>query len=118
MRVKCLIETGSTWNIMPFDILQNIVKDAILQKTESQLKFCDRATMKSIGKYSSYTKIRDKFFKLRFEVVLTKVSRNPLLSANTREQLSVISINNEVNAIGNSISVETVVQKYADVFEG
>ena len=62
---------------MPFDILQNIVKNPILQKTESQLKFFDGATMRSIGKYSLYTKIKAKFFKLGFEIVSTKVSRNP-----------------------------------------
>ena len=63
--------------------------------------------MKSKGKYSLYTKIKDKFFKLRFEIVSTKVSRKPLLSANTSEMLGLISINSEVNAIGNSTSVET-----------
>ena len=31
--------------------------------------------------------------------------------------MSLISINNEVNAIGNSTSVETLVEEYADVFE-
>ena len=36
--MKCLTDTGSTCNIMLFDILQNIVKNLILQKTESQLK--------------------------------------------------------------------------------
>ena len=41
-----------------------------------------------------------------------------MLSANTSEKLSLISINNEVNAIRNSTSVETLVEKYADVFEG
>ena len=115
--VKCLIDTGSTWNIMPFDILQNIAKNPILNKTESQLKFYDGETMKSIGKHSLYTKIKDKFFKLRFEVVSTKVSRNPLLSGNTSENLSLISINNEVHAIENSTLVETLVKKYADIFE-
>ena len=118
MSVKCFVDNGSTCNIMPFDILQNIVKNPLLQNAQNQLKFYDRTTMKPIGKYSLYTKIKDKFFKLQFEIVSTKVSRNPLLSANTREQLSLISINNEVNAIGNSTSVETLVEKYADVFEG
>ena len=70
--VKCLIDTGSTCNIMPFDILQNIVKNPILQKTESQLKLYDVATMKSIGKYNLYAKIKGKFFKLPFEIVSTK----------------------------------------------
>ena len=75
--------------------------------------------MKSISKYSLYTKIKDKFFKLRFEIVLTKVSQNALLSANTSEKLSLISINDEDTAIGNSASVvETLVGKYADVSEG
>ena len=115
---KCLIDTRSTCNIMPFDILQNIVKNPVLQKTESQLKFYDGARMKSIGKYSLYTKLTDKLFKLRFEIVSRKLSRNPFLSANTSEKLSLISINNEVNAIGNSASVETLVEKNADVFEG
>ena len=55
--------------------------------------------MKSIDQYSLYTKIKDKFFKLRFEIVSTKVSQNPLLSTNTSEKLSLISISNEVNAI-------------------
>ena len=31
--------------------------------------------------------------------------------------MSLISINNEANAIGNSTSVETLVEEYADVFE-
>ena len=66
MSVKCLIDTGSTCNIMPFDILHNIVKIPKLKKIESQLKFYHGATMKSIGKYSLFTKIKDKFFKLRF----------------------------------------------------
>ena len=39
-----------------------------------------------------------------------------LLSANTSEKLSLISINDEVHAIENSTSVETLVKKYA-VFE-
>ena len=116
--MKCLINTGATCNIMPFDILQNIVKNLILKNTESQLKFYDGATMKSIGKYSLYTKIKDKFFKLHFEIVSTKVSRNPLLSANSSEKLSLISINNVVHAMDNSASAETLVKKYADVFEG
>ena len=34
------------------------------------------------------------------------------------EKLSFISINNEVNVIGNSTSVETLVKKYPDVFKG
>ena len=59
--VKCLTGTGSTCNIMPFDILQNIVKNPILKKIKSQLKSYDRATMKSIGKYNLYTKFKDKF---------------------------------------------------------
>ena len=37
--VKCLKDTGSTCNIMPIDILRNIVKNPILKKTERQLKF-------------------------------------------------------------------------------
>ena len=41
----------------------------------------------------------------------------PLLSANTSEKLSLISINDEVHAIENSTSVKTLVEKYA-VFEG
>ena len=72
---------------------------------------------KSIGKYSLYTKIKDKFLKLCFAMVSTKVSWNSLLSANTSEKLSLISISNEVNAIGNSTSVKTLVEKYADVLE-
>ena len=68
---------------MPFHILQNIVKSPILKKTESQLKFYDGASMKSVSKYSLFTKIKDRFFKLGFEIVSTKVSRNPLLSENT-----------------------------------
>ena len=78
--VKCLIGIGSTCNITPFDILQNIVKNPILKKTESQVKFHDGATMKSIGKYTLHTKIWNKFLKSRFEILSTKVSRNPLLS--------------------------------------
>ena len=66
MRMKCFIATGSTCNIMPFDILQNIVENPILKKTESKLKFYDEATMKSLGKYSLYKIIKDKSFKLRF----------------------------------------------------
>ena len=100
--MKCPIDAGSTYNIMPLDILQNIVKNPILQKTKSQLKFYDGAMMKSIGKYSLYTKVKDKFFKLHFKIVPTKVSRNLLPSVNTSEKLSLISINNELNAIGNS----------------
>ena len=118
MSVKCLIDTGSTCIIILLDILLNIVKNPTLKKTESQLKFYGGAMMKSISKYSLYTKIKDKFFKLRFEIVLTKVSQNSLLSANTSEKLSLISINDEDNAIGNSTSVETLVGKYADVSEG
>ena len=64
--MKYFIATGSTCNIMSFDILQNIVENPILKKTESKLKFYDRATMKSIGKYSLYKIIKDKSFKLRF----------------------------------------------------
>ena len=59
------------------------VKSPILKKTESQLKFYDGASMKSVSKYSLFTKIKDRFFKLHFEIVSTKVSRNPLLSENT-----------------------------------
>ena len=66
MRMKCIIATESTCNIMPFDILQNIVENPILKKTESKLKFYDGATMKSLGKYSLYKIIKDKSFKLRF----------------------------------------------------
>ena len=84
---------------MLFDILQNIVKNPILNKTKSQLKFYDRARMKSIGKYSLYKKLKEKFFKLCCEIVSTKVSQNLLLSANTSEKLNLISINNEVNVI-------------------
>ena len=112
LSMKCFIDTGSKWNIIPFDILQSIVKNPILKKTESQLKFYDEAMMKSIGKYSLYTKLKNKCFKLCFEIVLTKASWNPLLWANTSEKLSIYSINNDVNAIGNSI-----VKKYAGVFE-
>ena len=36
--------------------------------------------MKSVGKYTLYTKIWNKFFKLRFEILSTNVSRNPLLA--------------------------------------
>ena len=96
--MKCLIDTGPTFNIVLFDILQNIVnKNPVLEKTESQLKFYDGATMKSRGKYSLYTRIKDKFFKLRFEIVSTKISQNLLPSANTSEKLSLISINNDAN---------------------
>ena len=117
--MKCLINTGSTCIIILLDILLNNVKNPTLKKTESQLKFYGGAMMKSISKFSLYTKIKDKFFKLRFEIVLTKVSQNALLSANTSEKLSLISINDEDTAIGNSASVvETLVGKYADVSEG
>ena len=44
----------------------------ILKKPESQQKFYDGATMTSIGKYSLYTKIMDKFFKLCFEILSIK----------------------------------------------
>ena len=105
--VKCLTDTASTSNTMPFDTLQNIVKNP---KAESQLKFYGGATMKAIGKYILYIKIKDKFLKLRLGIVSTKVSRNPLLSENTIEKLSLVSINNEVKAAGNSTSVETLVE--------
>ena len=118
MSVKYLIDTGSTCNIMLFDILQNIDKNPILQKTESQLRSYAGVTMKPIDKYSLYTKSKDKFFILPFEIASTKVSRNLLLPAKTSEQLSLISLNNEVNAIGNSTSVETLVEKHAHIFEG
>ena len=114
----CLIDTGSTFNIKLFNTLQNIVENPILKKTEIHVKFYNGATMKSIGKYSLYTKkLRTNFLKLCFEIVLAKVSQNLLLSANTSKKLSLISTNNEVNAIGNSTSVETLFKKYTDVFE-
>ena len=72
MRVKYLIDYGSRCNSMPFDILQAIAKKLILKKTESQLKFYDEATIKSISKYSLYTKIKDKFLKYALKLFQQK----------------------------------------------
>ena len=90
---KCIMDTGTTCNIMSIADLNKIAPKAKLRKSESKLNLYDGSYMKPLGVYSLYATHNNKMLKLRFEIVSTAVARKPLLSINTCQKFGFISIN-------------------------
>jgi transposase InsO family protein len=89
----CVIDTGTSCNVMSIDDLNSLVPNAKLRPSESRLHLYDGSYMKPLGVYSMYARYQGKVQRLRFEIVSTAVARKPLLSSNTCQRLGLISIN-------------------------
>ena len=84
--------------------------------------------MEPLGVYSMYAKHKNKQLKLHFEIVTTRVTRQPLLSTNTCEKLGLITIHNEqseasgthrkMNFSNTDASTDPILEEFKDVFEG
>ena len=72
-----------------------------------------------LGVCTLHTVHNGKPYKLRFEVVTTKVARKPLLSANACQVRQLITVNmpESINNITTN-SAEAILDKYSDVFHG
>ena len=126
----CLIDTGTTCNIMSIEQLNQIVPNAKLRQSNSKLHFYDGSYMKPLGIYSVYAQYGSKKLKLRFEIVTTRVTRHPLLSTNTCEKLGLLTLhtsdvcqqkNNgkeESNFTSGDVTVDSILAEYEDVFKG
>ena len=126
---QCLMDTGTTCNIMSIENLNKLIPDAQLWPSNTKLHFYDGSYMKPLGVYSMYAKHKDKQLKLRFEIVTTRVTRQPLLSTNTCEKLGLITIHNdeqseasgthrEMNFSNTDASTDPILEEFKDVFEG
>ena len=62
---QCLMDTGTTCNIMSIDNLNRLVPNAQLRPSNTKLHFYDGSYMKPLGVYSMYAKHKDKQLKLR-----------------------------------------------------
>ena len=122
------MDTGTTCNIMSIDNLNKLVPNAHLRPSNTKLHFYDGSYMKPLGVYSLYAKHKDRKLKLRFEIVTTRVTRQPLLSTNTCEKLGLITIHSddqsensitqpEANFSNADTSNDHMLEEFRDVFE-
>ena len=93
IHLSCIMDTGTSCNIMSIADLNKLVPNATLRRSESRLHLYDGSHMKPLGVYSMYAKYQNKIQRLRFEIVSTAVARKPLLSSNTCQKMGLISIN-------------------------
>ena len=92
--LRCLLDTGTTYNIMSIYDLNKLVPNAQLRRSNTTLNFYDGSYMKPLGAFRLYMTHKQQTWKLQFEIVTTRVARRPLLNANTCERLGLISIHN------------------------
>ena len=92
--LRCLIDTGTTCNIMSIDDLNKLVPNAELRQSNMKLNFYDGSYMKPLGVFRLYVIHKQQTWRLQFETVTTRVARRPLLSANTCETVGFISTHN------------------------
>ena len=124
------MDMGTTCNIMSIENLNKLISDAKLRPSNTKLHFYDGSYMKPLGVYSMYAKHKDKQLKLRFEIVTTRVTKQPLLSTNTCEKLGLITIHNDeqseasgsthrqMNLSNTDASTDPMLEEFKDVFEG
>ena len=106
--IACVLDTGTSFNIMSISDLHTLVPNAVLRKSESRLHLYDGLQMKPLGVYTIYARYGDKSQRLRFEIVKTHVARRPLLSSNTCQRLGLITIHNSGVSYANSRSASAV----------
>ncbi len=92
-RKECVMDTGTSCNVMSVNDLKELVPNATLRRSEARLHLYDGSYMKPLGVYSMYAQYAGKRQRLRFEIVSTAVARKPLLSANTCQRLGLLQIN-------------------------
>ena len=114
---ECLLDTGTTCNVMSIDDLNKISRNAVMRESQTRLNLYDGSYMYPLGVCTLHTVHNDKPYKLRFEVVTTKVAGKPLLSANACQIMQLITVNmpESINNITTN-SAEAVLDKYSDVF--
>ena len=93
IHLACIMDTGTSCNIMSIADLNKLVPNATLKPSQSRLHLYDGSYMKPLGVYSMYARYLDTTQRLRFEIVSTAVARKPLLSSNTCQKMGLISIN-------------------------
>ena len=91
--VKCLLDTGTTCNVISMDDLNKISRNAVMGENQTRLNMYDGSYMRPLGVCALHTVHNGKPYKLRFEVVTTKVARKPLLSANACQVMQLVSVN-------------------------
>ena len=117
--VECLLDTGTTCNVISIDDVNKICKNTVLRDSQTRLNLYDGSYMRPLGVCTLHTMHNGKPYKLWFEVVNTRVTRKPLLSANTCQAMGLISVNipDSINNIKTS-SAEAILDDYNDVFQG
>ena len=117
--MECLLDTGTTCNVISMDDLNKISKNAVIRESQTRLNLYDGSFMCPLGVCTLDTVHNGKPYKLRFEVATTKVVRKPLLSPNTCHVMQLISVNmpESINNITTN-SAESILDKYSDVFHG
>ena len=81
----CQLDTGATCNILNIEDYKAVTgeSDTNLKESSVHLNFYDGSWMKPLGYATLYTRINGRNFKLGFQIVNTRVTQKPLLSANT-----------------------------------
>ena len=97
--------------------------DTNLKESSVHLNFYDGSWMKPLVYATRYTRFNDKNFKLGFQIVKTRVTQKPLLSANTCQQLNLLSINSDEvvhmsQEVTTGLSKEDILGRFLDVFQG
>lgn len=127
VEMNCLLDTGATCNVMSYRDLMILLQDGDppVENSKVSLRLFDGTIVKPVGEITLLIKRKGKQHPTKFQIV--EVSSQPLISAETCEQLDLISVNIEqVEAVqhfqkadhGPNITKEFIVRHYKDVFEG
>ena len=105
--------------MISIDDLNKISRNAVMRESQTRLNLYDGSYMRPLGVCTLHTVHNGKPYKLKFEVVTTKVARKPLLSANTCQVMQLITVNmpESINNVTTN-SAEAILDKYSDVFHG
>ena len=124
-KLLCQLDTGATCNVISYGDVCALLQNAKppLRKSTVRLKLFDGSVMKPRGEIDFVVEYRGERHSLQFQVV--SKSNRPLISFESCEKLGLLKLDidetnvNKVDSFDNStLTKETVVKEYNDVFHG
>ncbi|XP_041461547.1 uncharacterized protein K02A2.6-like [Lytechinus variegatus] len=114
-KLECLIDTGSTCNVLSYRQVCELENSGqpCIDPSKSRIRLLNRSIIPVLGEKTYTCHYGTKQHDITFKIV--DVEHIPLLSSKTSIDMGLITVNvtDEVNVMGDSI-----IDDYADVFEG
>eukprot|EP00057_Strongylocentrotus_purpuratus_P007302 XP_011661776.1 PREDICTED: uncharacterized protein K02A2.6-like [Strongylocentrotus purpuratus] len=115
-RVECLIDTGSTCNVLSYRQVCELENTGqpIIAPSKSRIRLINRSIIPVLGEKTYTCRYGNKQHVVTFKIV--DVEHMPLLSSKTSIDMGLITVNvdHEVNMVEDN----TIIDDYADVFDG